>query len=1023
MEARPGKCPTAAQLRRVREATQQQLGLNLDPMLVMRKGALPKTTSGKVRRRECRHRFFNGTLGTPVAVEGVVPGFAKDGNCIDATTAEPPASFPELLAAFGVEDMTKSLAENGVDSLRLTQLMTQAQALFDVKISPLAATYVPAAMLEHAGTGPSMPLPATVLRSSVAWRALRQPPKLSGQSKPRSHSPPTFETSAASTSKSSSSPSPPPSGATAPTNPGSDTAPTSRTSCCSRQVWLQALGCCMTLVLACLCTAPAAWVYVELQDAIIRSSTVPTDPWVTTFDGGPGLALMAAPLTWMFAFTAVVIVAKWGLIGRYKAGSHAAASGFYLRWWFVDRLMAMWETFVGVHLLGTPWLNVVYKGLGCPQVPWSAHLNRFIREVDLFHAGHHSSVSGPVHCRTVTSVGLLMQPVYVHPHAQVEEFQVVYPGQVVRHNPAADNTMDAGGLVQSEDRNSVQRAIAPFVALLSVALGVWVGSWASVAVLGIDNDATTARLVACFFTMALTTACGSIVACRVTRLSFLVDHTFALAMGFLGFWVDYTPLPTFVCRAMGANVSITTQVNKCMGVVVPSTAYLVTAGPNTFLTSSHLRPKPGRPIHIERGALVGTSAVVQPGVHIGKGAAVGALAVVRAGTHVGQDTVCVGSIPTNLDGSAANDDGVGGESKAELGTADGSGIVDTQGAQIPVMFSSRAAQSGTRVSGCTMLRTLGFHLLLRALLQWLPAVGGFLLALRVARSLEAATSHVPLGVQVPIVACAVLVVAASVLVLMYMLAIRAASPCGSLVSSNGRPLATFGVTSPRVAAAGVTACNSWMIGRYVQPFIGGSWVYNAVWAAAGCTFASIFDTVLLDTLGVGDLPLIHLGHRVVLDGCMVTGHRMERGALSVYSTHIGSDCLVQDAYVMGGERLGSGVSLLGKSKIFGFEPVRATSCGEWATLVGVPACPARLQPREEEVASSSRSRRSRLQAAVSWRSQSARGMGSPPVHTSASTRSQRWWRHLSESSRQRSRGGPDNVRPATVEEVVVSVRV
>ena len=74
MEARPGKCPTAAQLRRVREATQQQLGLNLDPMLVMRKGALPKTTSGKVRRRECRHRFFNGTLGTPVAVEGVVPG-------------------------------------------------------------------------------------------------------------------------------------------------------------------------------------------------------------------------------------------------------------------------------------------------------------------------------------------------------------------------------------------------------------------------------------------------------------------------------------------------------------------------------------------------------------------------------------------------------------------------------------------------------------------------------------------------------------------------------------------------------------------------------------------------------------------------------------------------------------------------------------------------------------------------------------------------------------------------------------
>ncbi|MFD4509085.1 fatty acyl-AMP ligase [Streptomyces sp. NPDC058457] len=54
---------------RVREAVLDGQRLTADEILVVRRGALPKTSSGKVQRRETRRRFLAGEFGTPV-----VPG-------------------------------------------------------------------------------------------------------------------------------------------------------------------------------------------------------------------------------------------------------------------------------------------------------------------------------------------------------------------------------------------------------------------------------------------------------------------------------------------------------------------------------------------------------------------------------------------------------------------------------------------------------------------------------------------------------------------------------------------------------------------------------------------------------------------------------------------------------------------------------------------------------------------------------------------------------------------------------------
>jgi acyl-CoA synthetase (AMP-forming)/AMP-acid ligase II len=59
-------CRTALDLRRVvgdvREAVAAEHGLRVHALLLIRAGSIPRTTSGKVRRRACRERLHEGTL-------------------------------------------------------------------------------------------------------------------------------------------------------------------------------------------------------------------------------------------------------------------------------------------------------------------------------------------------------------------------------------------------------------------------------------------------------------------------------------------------------------------------------------------------------------------------------------------------------------------------------------------------------------------------------------------------------------------------------------------------------------------------------------------------------------------------------------------------------------------------------------------------------------------------------------------------------------------------------------------------
>ncbi|CAB9524378.1 Putative fatty-acid--CoA ligase FadD21 [Seminavis robusta] len=98
------------------------------------------------------------------------------------------------------------------------------------------------------------------------------------------------------------------------------------------------------------------------------------------------------------SFSVFVVAAKWIVIGRYQEGGCKTPSLYYARWWFVDRLLDVWEFFIGTYIKDTPLLVFFYRLLGA-KLDSSVNLKAFIREPDLVGIGRNTTVSYDVRCR------------------------------------------------------------------------------------------------------------------------------------------------------------------------------------------------------------------------------------------------------------------------------------------------------------------------------------------------------------------------------------------------------------------------------------------------------------------------------------------------------------------------------------------------------------------------------------------------------------------------------------------------
>jgi acyl-CoA synthetase (AMP-forming)/AMP-acid ligase II len=102
-------------LRDITAQLETEFGLRISGLLICRKGSVPRTTSGKIQRSKSRVMFLDGL-------------FKPDKSLQKAKKTE---SFEALLKCFGVTDMNKSLSENGVDSMNLTNLVYQSKGILD----------------------------------------------------------------------------------------------------------------------------------------------------------------------------------------------------------------------------------------------------------------------------------------------------------------------------------------------------------------------------------------------------------------------------------------------------------------------------------------------------------------------------------------------------------------------------------------------------------------------------------------------------------------------------------------------------------------------------------------------------------------------------------------------------------------------------------------------------------------------------------------------------------------------------
>jgi hypothetical protein len=85
---------------------------------------------------------------------------------------------------------------------------------------------------------------------------------------------------------------------------------------------------------------------------------------------------------WGFTLLVVTFLAKWILIGRYKAGVYPLWGWYYLRWWIVHRLVQASEAVLQV-VVGTPIYGMYLRVMGA-SIGYNAQVySPFVTEFDL----------------------------------------------------------------------------------------------------------------------------------------------------------------------------------------------------------------------------------------------------------------------------------------------------------------------------------------------------------------------------------------------------------------------------------------------------------------------------------------------------------------------------------------------------------------------------------------------------------------------------------------------------------------
>ncbi|CAB9518775.1 D-alanine--D-alanyl carrier protein ligase [Seminavis robusta] len=439
----------------------QAHGLFVSEVVVLKPGVTPKTTSGKLKRSEVRQttvandwktssmilRFQRHDGAIPLEKEGVVKKSSKGNlmaqpcsvvteatefesseqlNPIESHFTTSPKHFQSLvISIFGSEvDTSKSWAENGMTSLKSVELRNSVEEEFHVVLpvnfEQLYTTPVELHEFLASSEGKCFPKQNKYNQPDSDWNSSR-----------------------------------------------------SRLGKVQLGV-IQALGSTLILLLVLLSGVPSyflvSWVLDQCASAEDRECQI---IW--------GLMPMTFPL-FLLSFSLVVVLFKVCVVGKYLPMKFGLLSWDYIRWWYVDRLVEVWESIVGQFLLETKFIWIFYRLLGA-DLAWSAKIESYVREFDLVKVDSNATIAHPLKCRKFSqsleeaSPKMTFYPIVVGKNCKVsgmigpgakigdgskveklsavEEGALVPNGVVARGNPA----YNAGSFKQHQESNVLAESV------------------------------------------------------------------------------------------------------------------------------------------------------------------------------------------------------------------------------------------------------------------------------------------------------------------------------------------------------------------------------------------------------------------------------------------------------------------------------------------------------------------------------------------------------------------------------------
>ncbi len=559
----------------------QKTGITLARIVAISEGSIPKTTSGKIQRKASREalkseklsvlfdmHFGDGALLATETMRAPSNGQFDAPLKQSSTTAAAVHSSPlEICSAFGVFEMSATLSENGMCSMRQMEFLERLRERCGLNISFYKALSLPIGVLLSGGDCGTGMNTRQVCEEEIKAIGL-DPSSLEAR----------------------------------------------RDVTLQRGVQRVVFDTFSVFVLLCMVAASVVCAFGAM--------------WKTSFY----IPIPTCYGLWCINYSVLVFAAKWIQIGQYKEAHIPFQSMAFYCWWLVDRLVHIWEMFVGGYVFGTYWLWLFYYLLGA-DLPMGCHIHSYLREFDLISVGSlNNSINdeeeehrggrritilrGQVRGSRMTLGAIRLAHVRIekgsnlHPDAWVvpqllsakgkgEDFSTVVETSDARYcRHSAQQPHDGIPRPQTQWGEVLQMWISPLVVigvlstfhshLLVPLLENWM----------LHSSTKKIQFIASTALLPLMSLAVSRVLCSVggNATSFTAGAFFAPFNHVCAFSVDYGPLSAWVYRFFGARIgnhSIITEI----GLVSPIAMKYLSVGDRCTIGKCFLSP-----LYVEEGS-------------------------------------------------------------------------------------------------------------------------------------------------------------------------------------------------------------------------------------------------------------------------------------------------------------------------------------------------------------------------------------------------------------------------------------